>query len=487
MKVSVKITQEDFELKCRQVHKDKYDYSNDSYKSMHEFYTVTCKVHGDFRVKPVTHIHQKQGCPICAVYEKEVRLRKSRQDKVDKERKGKYTILSCKDVKSVKANCNLHCNYTTTLYSMINTFYGGCTKCKQLEEAKVFIEKANTIHTDKYIYKEEDYKCSRTLMTLYCKKHERSFNQRPSAHLQGQGCPLCGQEAANENSSKDGDLFIKQCQDVHDYEYLYNNCNYTKVAENVMVTCRKHGDFSINPSSHLKGQGCSECTSDKRKEKYSKLFQDKMSTKEIYNHLDFSKASYINNSTKVEVYCKMHNETFYTTPNKLLDANRVCGCSVCASISQNRWNIKSVRSIPNITKRKGYFYIGKIKNLKGVKVGICSSLKTRKDLYNRELKNLCSSFNYLYTLETDYLTATVIENMIKTIYKREKVKHSLDFGGKSEIFNIEDFTLIEELISGRFETEVGYLTQLCKSHKDKIFINFSEKMRSIYNIRGIHE
>ena len=55
----------DFILRAREVHGDKYDYSKTKYNGIYQKICIICPKHGEFKQKPIKHIIG-QGCPICA-------------------------------------------------------------------------------------------------------------------------------------------------------------------------------------------------------------------------------------------------------------------------------------------------------------------------------------------------------------------------------------------------------------------------------------
>jgi hypothetical protein len=60
-----KISLNDFKLISNEIHNNKYDYSLVDYKNANTKINIICPTHGIFEQKPSSHIHQKQGCPIC--------------------------------------------------------------------------------------------------------------------------------------------------------------------------------------------------------------------------------------------------------------------------------------------------------------------------------------------------------------------------------------------------------------------------------------
>ena len=53
-----------------------------------------------------------------------------------------------------------------------------------------FIDKAITVHGDKYDYSLVNYIVSKNKITIICKEHGE-FLQRPNDHLNGSGCHKC--------------------------------------------------------------------------------------------------------------------------------------------------------------------------------------------------------------------------------------------------------------------------------------------------------
>jgi len=54
-----------------------------------------------------------------------------------------------------------------------------------------FIQRANEVHGDQYLYTNSVYTGAKNKIDIICKVHG-PFSQRPSDHLRGQGCPKCG-------------------------------------------------------------------------------------------------------------------------------------------------------------------------------------------------------------------------------------------------------------------------------------------------------
>lgn len=112
----------------KSIHGDKFTYEKTDYKSAKTKVIITCKIHGDFLQTPNKNL-LGQGCPHCRIN------KKLTQDS--------------------------------------------------------FIEKANKIHNNKYIYDLVKFVNNRTKIKIRCPEHG-TFEQLAANHLHGEGCPNCG-------------------------------------------------------------------------------------------------------------------------------------------------------------------------------------------------------------------------------------------------------------------------------------------------------
>jgi hypothetical protein len=128
-----KFTINDFIIKSKEIHGNKYDYSKSNYIDSITPIKIICKKHGIFEQLPSNHIHHNNGCPLCA------------------------NIIKGESVK-------------------LNT--------------KLFIKKSKKVHGNKYDYSLVDYINTHTKVKIICKKHG-IFEQQPNSHLNGRGCNIC--------------------------------------------------------------------------------------------------------------------------------------------------------------------------------------------------------------------------------------------------------------------------------------------------------
>jgi len=62
---NIKYTTEEFISKAKQIHGNKYDYSEVTYNGNKRKVIICCRKHGEFLQKPNYHLSLKQGCPRC--------------------------------------------------------------------------------------------------------------------------------------------------------------------------------------------------------------------------------------------------------------------------------------------------------------------------------------------------------------------------------------------------------------------------------------
>lgn len=133
------ISTEEFIERAKEIHHGKYNYDKTKYLSSNTEVIITCPVHGDFLQKP--HVHLLGcGCPQCG-------------------------LQLAKDKMSLGL----------------------------LE----FLKRANEVHNNYYDYSKVNYINSETKVIIICPIHGE-FEQTPSNHLRGQGCPGCNSSRLEE-------------------------------------------------------------------------------------------------------------------------------------------------------------------------------------------------------------------------------------------------------------------------------------------------
>lgn len=185
-----------------------------------------------------------------------------------------------------------------------------------------FIERAIAVYGDKYDFSKTEYINSRTKVCIVCPKHGE-FWTNPGDFLRGHACPYCANEKRNREVV-DQKTFIEKARKVHGDKYDYSKVVYRNAMSQVTVICPEHGEFKIIPNSHIHGKaGCPKCNRlnlgiDDWIERFKSVHGDRY---------DYSKVTYVDNSTKVCIICPEHGE-FWQAPSKHYNGKQ--GCPNCA-------------------------------------------------------------------------------------------------------------------------------------------------------------
>lgn len=126
------------------------------------------------------------------------------------------------------------------------------------DKTKYCINQFKEVHKDMYDYSKVKYTDSKNKVVITCKEHG-DFKQGPHEHLIGQGCKECKRYSRLDGRRLTTEKFIKKSNKVHDNLYTYKKSDVKGNKNNVIITCKEHGDFKQTPNSHLKGRGCREC------------------------------------------------------------------------------------------------------------------------------------------------------------------------------------------------------------------------------------
>ena len=196
-----KQTTEEFIKKAQAVHGDKCDYSKVEYVNSTSKICIVCPEHGEFWQIPTSHLRGR-GCPHCG--------RKSRIMK-------------------------------------------GCSSKEE------FINKARSIHGNKFDYSRVDYINSKTKICIVCPEHGE-FWQIPNSHLLGKSCPLCSKKSSAKQRSNTQEIFFKRIKAKFGNKFDYSKSVFNGWNNPIIITCKKHGDFQTTPKHHLMGDGgCPHC------------------------------------------------------------------------------------------------------------------------------------------------------------------------------------------------------------------------------------
>jgi len=290
-------TTEQFISKSEIIHGNKYNYSKVKYVNNKTHVIIICPEHGEFLQRPVNHFTGR-GCSKCGI---------------------------------------------------------STSSSKLKSNTKNFIKHSKKIHGDKYDYSLVEYTTAHKKVSIICKKHG-SFSQHANNHLKGFGCPECGNERKIKSRRLTTDKFIKKAKDIHDNKYSYGYSIYTNSRIKVIITCKKHGSFSQNPTDHLQGVGCPKCSIEKASIKYMSSLDDFIkNSKRIHNDkYSYQKVKYNGNKVKVTISCPKHGD-FNQRPNDHLTGY---GCPKCARIIS-----KPEQEVANFIESLGFIIKRNIRNL----------------------------------------------------------------------------------------------------------------------------
>lgn len=148
--MAIPLSFKEFLDRAREVHGDKFEYIESTFKGSLARMTIVCKDHGEFLMTPASHTHSRQQCKLC--YQDEVvasnrlkysqRLREKCDNSVVISDWGNFRRLA----DTITLDCSLHGEYSEKLLNVLCTAYNGCLSCKVLKEGESFVKKAMKIH-----------------------------------------------------------------------------------------------------------------------------------------------------------------------------------------------------------------------------------------------------------------------------------------------------------------------------------------------------
>ena len=275
-----KLTTEDFIIKSKEVHNNRYVYTNTKYVNKYVKVEIECRIHGLFSIFPQSH-YKGGNCPKCA------KKREVRTKGLAFHGTGKHAGKSTFKTFSKK--------FDTSFYSYLKTK-----------------------HKNKYKYDTNYYSKCKELdkIPIQCKIHG-VFWLTPKAHMSGQGCGLCNKEHALNNIRQ---LSIK-ASSIHNNKYIVNIDGVFTASEKVSILCKTcNKEFSMTLQNHaVNKQGCPYCRG-----MYKTINEVKNAVKDT--RITIVSTDMVNTNSIIEASCSEHG-TFFK-PAKHFLANR--GCPTCS-------------------------------------------------------------------------------------------------------------------------------------------------------------
>jgi len=220
-------TVDNFIVKAREIHNDKYDYSKVNYTGANNEIIIICKVHGEFKQKPSKHVNAKQGCIMC----------------------GGCNILTTED----------------------------------------FINKSFQVHGNKYNYDKSIYINAKTKVLITCYKCG-DFEQNPSKHYNGANCPNCVNSNYSKQSmlylnfiSKFYNVNIQHAENGYEYK-IVNVGKADGYCKETNTIYEYHGDFwHGNPKKYEQN-----CINKRTGKTFGELYQKTLEREQQIRDLGFN-------------------------------------------------------------------------------------------------------------------------------------------------------------------------------------------------------
>ena len=258
--------------------------------------------------------------------------------------------------------CKKHGSFKAIPASMLNK-KSGCPKCGQSNRTKLgaskILDRLREVHGETYNFEIPEDAVRQTKIKYVCSKHGSKF-AKIDALLQGKGCRDCAVEARAANRTLTTAEWIKRARKVHGERYSYDKSKYVTGKTKLIVTCKEHGDFEINPSNHVSlKRGCKVCSggsflnadnSKKRLTQKQFLFKANEVAPE---NLDFTKSVYKDTRTNVTVTCKIHGD-FLIRPGNLFQGGNCRHCS--ADLAGKKHRVSKKQLVQRLKDKFGDLY-----------------------------------------------------------------------------------------------------------------------------------
>lgn len=196
----------------------------------------------------------------------------------------------------------------------------GCRACAGLASPSTseWIERARLVHGGRFGYEHVRYVNGRSKVTIRCPEHGY-FDQTPKNHVvNGQGCPRCIGRGLSTTE------WIEKARAVHGDKYDYSAVEYTTTTKPVVIVCGEHGPFEQTPSVHVKDRcGCPKCAG-------QGLSNEEWIDRARSIHgddYDYSRFVYVRQDVKCEIICFQHGSFRQTILNHIYNGS---GCPLCA-------------------------------------------------------------------------------------------------------------------------------------------------------------
>lgn len=192
----------------KKIHGVIYTYDNCIYINNKINVLITCKTHGDFSIRPDSHLGNLVGCHSCSGYTPKIKFSE-------------------------------------------------------------FLESCHNKYADLYEYAESTFVNMSTHVSIICKEHGE-FKTTPYDHLnRNRCCPKCSH---NVKLTNDLFCDSANKINNYLYDYTLVDVSNINNKQKVSIICNKHGVFTQGINNHLRGQGCPNCRNSKGEQKLLNYF-----------------------------------------------------------------------------------------------------------------------------------------------------------------------------------------------------------------------
>jgi very-short-patch-repair endonuclease len=204
-------------------HGKKYNYSKIDYKNSYTKVKIKCPIHGWFKQRPINHL-QSNGCNKCgnAIQTKPHGVYIEKAKSIHGNRYDYSNTVYKNVLTKIKVRCKIHGEFTISPRHHIDKKNpGGCMECSRIKKEREFIKLSNKIHNNKYTYDKVFYKKYRDSVIITCPVHG-DFEQTPNNHLAEAGCPICSESKGERRVSK----YLDKMNIKYIREYRLPNSRY---------------------------------------------------------------------------------------------------------------------------------------------------------------------------------------------------------------------------------------------------------------------
>lgn len=207
----------------------------------------------------------------------------------------------------------------------------GCPECGGNKPLTLdkFIERANKLHKDHYDYSHVKFKNVESMIEIICPDHGPFF-QRLMSHLKGFGCYRCGRVNTTKKLSHSHERFLEDAQRAHGDRYDYSQVEYLNALSKVTIICPAHGAFKQNPANHIRNVGCPKCGDESTAAKRTRTTQDfVLEAKEVHGDRYDYSKVEYKSSHETVEICCVEHGSYWQSPVNHVRGNKA-GCPGCA-------------------------------------------------------------------------------------------------------------------------------------------------------------